>query len=582
MNIATFRSERIALALTIVLVLGGAAAHGQRPQGGGAGGTLSVDFTAVTADGKPVAELAPADVTVKIGGKVRTVTALTLKSSAAGASAGAAPAGITPPFSTNDAKPKAEGRSFMIVVDADSLPPGSEPALKTAIENLLKSVTASDRVGFAIAPKDTAQAGLGSSMEKVRAAVGALRGQRPASVSTADALCRTHDTLGLLKSLMEQFAGNESPISVIVIAGTMSMPDTNGQCGVTQEDYKAVSRAAAIGRANVYVVQGDSATMGRNDGLEMLTGVTGAGQVLRVVNDGFAPKVLADASSYWVATVSGDPGDRPGQAQQLDVKAVKAGVTVDARPDFVAPGASANAAAAAPKTGSVAPKDMIASAATYSELPLQATAVVLRGQGEKMNVLVMAAPTDTTAKITAMRVGYFDSTNKGGSLDAPQILTYPIATVIPLDPGQYRIRVAAQAGGKSGAVDVDVNASLTTAGTLKMSHLLLGALDEKGGLKPRLIFTPAEEKLQAFFELYGTPTAEVSLKVELAKTDAGPALKTLQPTGGGPTEEPDKFSVVTEIPIKDLEPGDYVVRITMQMKGQPEGKIMRTFRKVAK
>jgi len=263
------------------------------------------------------------------------------------------------------------------------------------------------------------------------------------------------------------------------------------------------------------------------------------------------------------------------------VKAVRAGVTTRARADFVVPRANANAAAA-PKTGSVAPKDMIASSAAYSELPLQATAVVLRGQGEKMNVLVMAAPADTTAKITAMRVGYFDSTNKGVSLDAPQILTYPIATVIPLDPGQYRIRVAAQAGGKSGAVDVDVNASLTTAGTLKMSGLLLGALDEKGGLKPRLIFTPTEEKLQAFFELYGTPTAEVTLKVELAKTDAGPALKTFQPTGGGPTEEPDKFSVVTEIPIKDLEPGDYVIRISMQMKGQPEGKIMRSFRKVAK
>jgi hypothetical protein len=180
-----------------------------------------------------------------------------------------------------------------------------------------------------------------------------------------------------------------------------------------------------------------------------------------------------------------------------------------------------------------------------------------------------------------LSVGYFDQTNKGGSLPAPQLVTYPISTLLPLDQGQYRIRVAAQAGAKSGAVDIDVNTAPTAAGPLKMSGLLLGTPDAKGALTPRLVFT-TEEKLLAFFEMYGTPTAQVNLTVDLAKTDAGPAVATFKPTGGGATEEPDKFAVVTEIPIKDLEPGDYVIRITMKMEGHPEGKIMRTFRKAAK
>jgi hypothetical protein len=593
MNIVPFRSERIALALTMVLVLGGVAAHGQRPQGGGdaGGGTMSIDFTAVSADGKPVADLTPADVTVKIGGKARTVTALTLKTSAAGAPpAGAAPTGSTPPFFTNDAKPRTtEGRSIMIVVDTESLRAGTETAIKAAIENIFKGLTSADRVAFSTAPTDSAQVGFGAGLARAREAVAGLKGQRPATVNDADAYCRSHNTLVQFKSLLDQMAGAESPTAVIFIAADVSVVGKDSgtnklqNCEVFPTDYSVLGSAVALARANVYVVQGDTGAAGSsNAGLQSLAGVTGAGSVARIADEGFATRVLSDASAYWVATLAPDPSDRPGQSQRLELKAVKAGVTIHARPEVAMTTARAGAGAGAAKPGaSVAPKDMIASTAAYSDLQLQATAVVLRGQGEKMNVLVLASPVDPTVKITALRVGYFDAANKGASLDAPQIATYPITTVLPLDLGQYRIRVAAQAGSKSGAVDIDVNTTPTSAGPLKMSSLFLGAPDAKGAMTPRLVFT-TEEKLLAFFEMYGTPTAKVDLTVELAKTDAGPAIKSFQPTGGGATDEPDKFAVVTEIPIKDLEPGDYVIRITMKMEGQPAGKIMRTFRKTAK
>lgn len=598
MRLVPVRSRRNALVAVLFLVIGGVATHGQKPSQGG-GGPLLIDFTAVTADGKPVEDLTAADVAVRIGGKARTVSSLELKkvqpaaAPAAAAATAAAPAAgdITAPFATNEAKaagsPAATvGRSFLIVVDTESLTTAADAAVKGAIEGLLKGLTDADRVAFSTAPRDTAQVGFGTGLARVRQAVAALQNQKPATVSDADGLCRTAQTLAELSTLIVPLASSATPTSVVFIAGTLSSPDkktssSGGVCEVLVSQYQTVADTAAEARANMYVVQGDPGAM-RDTGLEMLAGATGAGQVGRVIGDGFAPKVLADASNYWVATIAPDPVDRVGQAQPLQVKASRDGVTIHARAFAAVPRMAPGAAAAPPaKPGTVTPKEMIASPAQFADLQLRATAIFQRGQADKMNVLVTAEPVDPTVKIAAMRVGYLDQSNKGASVDAPQIATYPITTVLPMGVGQYRIRVAAtDSSGKSGAVDVPINTTMTAAGPLKVSSLLIGASTDKG-LSPRLQFG-TEEKMLVFLEVYGQITAGLSVKFEVAKSDAGPALDTLPPAGGGPTNEPDKIQVYGEIPLAKYAPGDYVLRAIVGMEGSPEGKVMRTFRKVAK
>jgi hypothetical protein len=69
--------------------------------------------------------------------------------------------------------------------------------------------------------------------------------------------------------------------------------------------------------------------------------------------------------------------------------------------------------------------------------------------------------------------------------------------------------------------------------------------------------------------------------MEVATSVEGPAIVTVQPGGSG-TSEPDKFILTGEIPIASLAPGDYVVRAVVSMADQPEGKVMKTFRKVAR
>jgi len=550
-----------------------------------------IDFNAVAADGKPVTDLTPADVTVRIGGKPRTITSLTLKTISGGAAQPATPEGDTasPPFATNEPKAAAAsgGRSILIVVDTESLRAGTEAGFNQAIEALLAGLGAGDRVALSTAPRDTVQVGFGTSLPKVREAVASLRGQRPATVSTADALCRTRDTLTLLKGLVEQFTGSETPTSVVFIASGLSTParasGSSGTCEVLSDNYNSIAASAAAARANMYVVQGDPSTMGRDNGLENLAGVTGAGQVLRVVNEGFAPRVLADSSAYWLASIAPDPGDRPG-SQRLEVRAVREGVTVHSRQEAAIPrpGAAPGRPAAGGGGGAKSPKEMIATTAPFTDLQLRAIAYSSRGAADKMNVFVFAEPVDPATKITAMSIGFFDQTGKGGSIPAPSLTTSPITTLLPLGAGEYRIRVAAtDSTGKSGAVDVTINTALTLAGPLKLGGLLLVTPNDKGENKPRLMFS-TEDKIVATLEMFGQITAPIGAKFELARTDVGPAINVYPTSSGGPTNEPDKFQINGEIPIGNLEPGDYVIRAIVQMEGQPEGRVMRTFRKIAK
>ena len=81
----------------------------------------------------------------------------------------------------------------------------------------------------------------------------------------------------------------------------------------------------------------------------------------------------------------------------------------------------------------------------------------------------------------------------------------------------------------------------------------------------------------------GRPVAGVlvapALDEEFYACVDGPALKTIQP-GGQKTSEADKFLLLGEIPIADLKPGDYVIRAFVSLEGQPEGRDIRTLRKV--
>ena len=145
-------------------------------------------------------------------------------------------------------------------------------------------------------------------------------------------------------------------------------------------------------------------------------------------------------------------------------------------------------------------------------------------------------------------------------------------------PGLVRLHAApADTNGRAGSADFTIDAQLIPAGTMKMSGLLLGTIGPNG-MAPKMAFTDEAEAVVSF-DLYGTTTAAISTALELALTPDGPAIKTgdLQL---GKTSEAEHYLAVGKIDIKDLKPGDYVVRATFQIADTPPGKAYRTLRKL--
>ena len=260
------------------------------------------------------------------------------------------------------------------------------------------------------------------------------------------------------------------------------------------------------------------------------------------------------------------------------MKTTREGVVVNHRAEVSLgrPGARPGAAQKA------SPRDMLRTLSPFTDLQLRATALVSRGKGDDMLILAMAEPTDASVKLTAMSAGLVDAGSKliaQATVDDAKLGAFPVAIPMSGKAGKYRLRVAAtDAEGRGGAVDVDLDLNLTPAGPLKLGSILLAG-PRGQNYAPQMQFSDDEIALQ--IEMYGQVTGPLTAKIEIAATADGPAIIE-SPVGGQGTSEPDKFILNAKVPIAKLAPGDYVVRVVVQLEGQPEGKAYRTLRKVAK
>jgi hypothetical protein len=292
-------------------------------------------------------------------------------------------------------------------------------------------------------------------------------------------------------------------------------------------------------------------------------------------------RIAGETAGYYVATVDPDNSDRPGQSQRLELKVTRDGVVTRSRGEFVA--SRAAPAAAGAKPAAVDPKAMMGQTRAFRDLPIRAVAYASRAGADKMAVIVIAEPADSSVKFSAATAAVIDpASNKivaQLTADEKQLANSPIVLPLPIAPGTYRVRFGAtDATGKGGAVDYPLVAELTPAGPLKLGALVLMSFKNNAAV-PAVQFRD-EEKIIGILEVYGQLTGKVSARMEVASSLDGAPIAKIEP-GGRPGNEPDKTVVIGEIPIGTLAPGDYVVRAYFAIQGQPEGKVIKTFKKAA-
>jgi len=567
-------------------------------QQAGAGSGVTVDFVAVNASGEPVTDLKASDITVRIGGRDRSVTNLELRrigGSGDAAAAPAAPASAPAPYSTNQgggsSSASSPGRRILIVVDNESLRAGTDRDIRASLEPVFKSLGPGDRVSFASVPNDIFGVGLGSPAA-AQAALEKFGGGRPASHSEDEARCRTRDALTALRRIVEAAPRADQPATVFFFSQGITSPGSTSSgsgCQVTPDLYQGVGQALAIARANLFVVQGDPSftatserTRNEQQGLESLAAL-GGGNVLRATPTGLS-RVPSESAAFYIATVAPESNDRPAVVR-LEVRSKREGVTIRSRSDVALgarPAGPAGPAPAGQKPASV--NDMVTTTVAFTALPLRTTAIASRGPQDRMAVFTMTEPIEPGVKLTALRAVLFDpATNKSAFVaDAKpeQLAARTVSLPMAVAPGKYRLRVAAMDDkGRAGAVDHEVDANLVPAGGLKIGGLML--LSPRGeSFSPVMEFSN-EAEIGVYAEMYGALTAQVKAYLEIAQSLDGKAIETIQ-VGGSQSTEPDKFILNAKVPLAKLAPGDYVVRMIVKMGDAPEGRLVTTLRKTGK
>jgi VWFA-related protein len=570
--------------------------------------SMTVDFLALNREGQPVLDLKPEEVTLKVDGKTRTLRSLALMSVGAGSDSSNNPASEPPPapFVTNDLSDG--GRAFVLMIDDESLKIGNEQPVRDAINKFLTGLSSRDRVAIVTLPHGGLKVDFTNDRTKVRQALQFITGQWNERETALEAAVRSRTTLQELTGWLENLGGGQGPTTVVLFSsslmgvrqsigqmGSMSSGSANiGQGQIRQEDFQFVGEAAAKARVQFYVVQHDqmiasapsAATSGSDSnstraGLENLTGQTG-GPLLSLVGSGgdtALTRIARETSAYWAATFDAESNERNGINHLLSLKVSRDGVTVRVRPTLPIPKPDASAARPSPTS----PHAMLLESRSYRELPIRVLGYASRNSDGQIKVIAAAETVDPGVTLAAAEAGLFDDTGHLLKQWAPLPTDLGSNRVVGAFPGipkgNYRLRFAAtDAAGHRGTADCDVAAELIPAGTMQLSDLVLG-LSREGRFMPRLQFGPEPVAL-AYLDMYGgVAGAKITVMLEVSQTLNGPAFLAIQPAVDATTEA-DRFNVTAAIPVGALPPGDYVVRAIIGLEGQPEGRVVRTLRKV--
>ena len=333
----------------------------------------------------------------------------------------------------------------------------------------------------------------------------------------------------------------------------------------------------------------------------------GTGGVAAVDRNDFTEtfdRIIRDNSDYYVLGYYSSNSKGDGRFRKIDVKVRRPGVTVRARSGYVAPKGAAAAGKATAAETSDALREALSSPIPVSGLPLSATAATFRS-GAKASVLIVA-------EIDGSRFSFAD--RNGRPWDSIELVTVPIdaagramegtrdelsitprpqtrdiilakgirfARRIELAPGRYQLRVGArEAGsGSAGSVPIDVDVPDFSSAPLTMSGLVLtsksaaavptGRDDEL--LKDVLPAAPTAirdfprgDELTVYAEIYDQITTPHKVEITTTATaDDGRVMysRSDQQTSESLQKPGDGFGHVATIPLRDVAPGRYVLRV---------------------
>ncbi len=311
-------------------------------------------------------------------------------------------------------------------------------------------------------------------------------------------------------------------------------------------------------------------------------------------------RIVRDNSSYYVLAYY-PPSDKPGKFHKIDVRVTRPGVSVRARRGYALPKTKTVSNTGKPSATSPEVRDALDSPIPVSGLTMHVFAAPFKGVAPNASVLLGVEMNGRDLKPAAndkLELSYMaiDAQGKvrGGDTDAITMNLRPetkarveqtgirLLNRVDLPPGRYQVRFAAHDtnGGNVGSVLYDLDVPDFAKSPLSMSGVVLTSMAASGqptarpdeqlrnvlpGPPVALRAFPQNDVVVLFAEVYDTQ-GDKPHKVDIAatvtsdtgqvvfKADEERASSDLAGKSGG-------YGYTTKIPMKDLPPGAYVLKV---------------------
>jgi VWFA-related protein len=318
-------------------------------------------------------------------------------------------------------------------------------------------------------------------------------------------------------------------------------------------------------------------------------------------------RIVADNSSYYVLAYY-PPDPRPGRSHRIQVRLTRPGLTVRARKGYITPkkvDVTTTAAAKGPTTPEL--REALDSPLPVSGLTMRVFAAPFKGAAPNASVLLGIEMSGKDLQLSAndkIAVSYMaidaNGKVKGGSTDAltmtnlkPETKTrieqsgLRVLNRVDLPPGRYQLRVAAHdsAGGNVGSVLYDLEVPDFQKAAFSISGLALTSASAAAlptarpdeqlkavlPMPPVAVRTfPANDEIRLFAEIYDNAGATPH-KVDITTTvttDEGRVMLKNEDTRdssdlGG---QRGGYGYTTAIPLKDLPPAKYVLKVSAKSR----------------
>ncbi|MBM3750325.1 MAG: hypothetical protein FJW21_03970 [Acidimicrobiia bacterium] len=518
----------------------------------------TLDLVVTGADGRPVADLQPSDLIIRIDGRPQTVTGVRT----APPTAPTVRAGLPLPYGTNVGL---DGRTTAVLVDVARLTPDRSAAITAGLTALTAAVSPTDRVALIPMSTDLRPVDFTTTHSRIVDAAAALTlhtGAPRTSRQDATAV----DAMLTAVTRATTLLGGEPGVKTLVLVTAPFVIS-----GDLRQSVLALGEAVARHRIALYVVAPGAAAIPPANGVHALAAGTGG-----LVVTGAWSEIVARERARVEVTLAPDMKLDAGAVSRALITSTRAGVVVRGAPFAFVPLTETD--------GLVSLTDMLRRTRPFTDLPMRVAAYpVLHTDRSSIRLLIVA---ETIENARPLAWAEFALITPDGRMVAQwteereAVTQHPLVAGVLAPEGQYRLRWAAsELSGRRGTADVDVDVRLTPAGVFRLSALMVGRLGADDFVP---VLQPAADApaIEWYAEVYGPVEAGqvLTTRLDVLTTPAGPPVASAE--GRMLTSpDPQRRALSGQVPVADLGPGDYLLRATLMVNGVDAGSVTHTLRR---